>query len=503
MKSSAKIPYGLRDERLVHISQLTLTERGGQCGCVCPECKTPLEARMGSKVRHYFAHAPGTRPCAGGAETGIHLAAKQLIADRKEAPIPLLQASLEGKDADGYKHTESKVIFPGCDRQSVDDTKLEFSLGDIRPDLIVTLGQVEILVEVAVTHYIDAEKLQRLESRGLRCIEIDLGDIPRDLTPADLEEHVFNYHRAYWIVNPKIQAEQEKLRPGLQQQIERANNRIAQAKAAREREEQRQRERYAQREAYFQAQAEKQAEQKRQWEEEQRLAREKARKEADARQREAEEARQREAKAKAEAERKRRHESWAAERQQLDLESMRQLARELSAACQRIERHLATAPASSRLCLPMARRHVQRDIYRMDLEPIPAAIETRTEYDWMFGVPAREWKLAAFLGAVYTRENLQRQSKIAIQDIERCLVEFGYRPAVALHRAEQLLTTARYYQVLEDDPAITALGQLPRPLAAIAEFVAELDNFNMIQLQAAELDELTLTLKPAASWRLR
>ncbi|CEP35306.1 MULTISPECIES: competence protein CoiA family protein [unclassified Halomonas] len=196
MTYSAKIPYGLRQDRLVHISQLTPAERGDRCGCVCPECRTQLIAKMGKIVRHYFAHAPGIRPCAGGAETGIHLAAKQLIADRKEAPIPLLLAQIEGMDTDGYKHTESKVIFPGCDRQSVDDAKLEFSLGDIRPDLIVTLGQVEILVEVAVTHYIDAEKLQRLESRGLRCIEIDLGDIPRDLIPADLEEHVFNYHRA-------------------------------------------------------------------------------------------------------------------------------------------------------------------------------------------------------------------------------------------------------------------------------------------------------------------
>ncbi|AJY53088.1 hypothetical protein KO116_P100342 (plasmid) [Halomonas sp. KO116] len=158
---------------------------------------------MGDIVRHYFAHTRGTRPCAGGTETGIHLAAKQLIADRKEIPIPLLQAVLEGKDSLGYKHTESKVIFPGRDRQAVDDTKLEFSLGDIRPDLIVNLGQIEILVEVAVTHFIDAEKQQRLESRGQRCIEIDLGDIPRNLTPADLEEHVFNYQRAYWIVNPR------------------------------------------------------------------------------------------------------------------------------------------------------------------------------------------------------------------------------------------------------------------------------------------------------------
>jgi hypothetical protein len=497
MKNSAKIPYGIRNNRLVHISQLTRAERGGRCGCVCPECRTPLEARMGDIVRHYFAHARGTRPCAGGTETGIHLAAKQLIADRKEIPIPLLQAVLEAKDSLGYKHTESKVIFPGHDRQSVDDTKLEFSLGDIRPDLIVSLGQIEILVEVAVTHFIDAEKQQRLESRGQRCIEIDLGDIPRNLTPADLEEHVFNYQRAYWIVNPKIEAEQEKLRPRLQQQIEKANKRIAQANIAREQEEQRQREQHARMEAYFKAQEQKHAELKRQREEQQRRAREKATEQAEIRRREAEVARQLEA----EAERQRLQNTWELERQQLDLNEMRQLAMELSASCQRIHAHSGKVAASTRFCLPIARRNLERDIHRMDLEAIPTAIETRTEYDWMFGVPSREWKLVALLGVVYTRESIQTRYWISIQAIERYLREFGYQPVVALQRAEQLLNTARYYHVLAEDPALKALELLPKPLDAIAEFVGELDNFNMIHLLAAKLEELAFIPKPSSSWR--
>ena len=115
----------------------------------------------------------------------------------------------------------------------------------------------------------------------------------------------------------------------------------------------------------------------------------------------------------------------------------------------------------------------------MDLEAIPTAVETRTEYDWMFGVPSREWKLVALLGVVYTRENIHSRYWISIQAIERCLREFGYQPVVALQRADQLLNTARYYQVLSDDPALMTLELLPRPLDAIAEFVGELSNFNM------------------------
>ena len=149
----------------------------------------------------------------------------------------------------------------------------------------------------------------------------------------------------------------------------------------------------------------------------------------------------------------------------------------------------------------MARQNLERDIHKMDLEAIPTAVETRTEYDWMFGVPSREWKLVALLGVVYTRESIQSRYWISIQAIERYLGEFGYQPIVALQRAEQLLNTARYYHILAEDPALMALELLPRPLDAIAEFVGELDNFNMIHLLAAKLDELAFIPKPANSWR--
>ncbi|BBI65759.1 hypothetical protein HSBAA_PA_3620 (plasmid) [Vreelandella sulfidaeris] len=100
-------------------------------------------------------------------------------------------------------------------------------------------------------------------------------------------------------------------------------------------------------------------------------------------------------------------------------------------------------------------------------------------------MPSREWKLVALLGVVYTRESIQSRYWISIQAIERYLGEFGYQPIVALQRAEQLLNTARYYHILAEDPALMALELLPRPLDAIAEFVGELDNFNMIHLLAA------------------
>ncbi len=48
-----ELPFGLRDDILVHISQV---QQGLACGCVCPQCKKPLVARSGSVLVHHFAH---------------------------------------------------------------------------------------------------------------------------------------------------------------------------------------------------------------------------------------------------------------------------------------------------------------------------------------------------------------------------------------------------------------------------------------------------------------
>lgn len=490
MAYDAKIPYGLRDDRLIHVSQLSRGERGNRCACVCPECKSPLTARMGEVNRHHFAHAGGNRPCAKGAETGIHLAAKQMIADNLAIPVPLLQATVEGKNSQGYAVRESMLIFRGRDRQPVDKAKVEHHMGNIRPDLIVTLAGVEILIEVAVTHYIDAEKQQRLEARGLRCIEIDLGDIPRTVTPAELASYVYDQARAYWIVNPKLAAAEDALRPKLLQAIERENARIEKARQERADEDRRQREHYERMEAHYLAMESVAAEKRRKEEEEkrQRLQRE--------RQQAAEDERRREA-----AEKQRQQQAWEHERQLLDLNGMRRQAQGIIEACQRLETHWQQAPMPSQYTLPMAKRHVPRALSRMEITEIPRALATSIPYDWLYGVPPQEWKLVAFLEEVYTHGRLRQEEWIPILGIERCLSDFGYRPVRPLHLATELQNTAQHYRVLGDDSSMLALAQLPKPRDAIAEFLGELASFGMIQLRPGPAGQLTFKPELPFRWR--
>lgn len=52
--------------------------------CECTYCHSPLVVCMGDKRRWQFAFTPGSEQCGYGTETGLHLAANQLIED--EAP---------------------------------------------------------------------------------------------------------------------------------------------------------------------------------------------------------------------------------------------------------------------------------------------------------------------------------------------------------------------------------------------------------------------------------
>lgn len=50
------IPFGMKQpgHLLVDVSEV---DRGKNCNCICPSCKTPLIARQGDIKEWHFAHA--------------------------------------------------------------------------------------------------------------------------------------------------------------------------------------------------------------------------------------------------------------------------------------------------------------------------------------------------------------------------------------------------------------------------------------------------------------
>lgn len=71
------LTYALNQEgQLVHVDDVP---NGKECGCICPACKKPLQAKNAGEVReHHFAHQPGV-DCPTALETALHFLAKDKI----------------------------------------------------------------------------------------------------------------------------------------------------------------------------------------------------------------------------------------------------------------------------------------------------------------------------------------------------------------------------------------------------------------------------------------
>src|SRR3546814_19310042 len=116
-RSGFRVPFGLRDGRAWAPSEVA---RGKACGCVCPGCGAALvaKAQTSRRRRPHFAHLTDTG-CQTGRETGIHLRAKQLIAERRQLRVPAWDGNWiempnppPASDADGHVHVRRSVSYP-------------------------------------------------------------------------------------------------------------------------------------------------------------------------------------------------------------------------------------------------------------------------------------------------------------------------------------------------------------------------------------------------------
>lgn len=145
-------------DRIVHINQV---ERGLACMCLCFECGESVVARKGDKNEHHFSHVSNKESCTISSESILHKFAKQVIIDEYAISLPALPDN-ENQDAQVW-------LF--------DQITAEQSMGRIRPDLVATINNEMIFIEVAVTSFINEDKLALIKQLGIKTVEIDLRDL--------------------------------------------------------------------------------------------------------------------------------------------------------------------------------------------------------------------------------------------------------------------------------------------------------------------------------------
>lgn len=178
-RSRLRVPFGLKDGKMYEPRQVGL---GKACGCVCPSCNSPLIARHALKylakrsITPHFAHQADLN-CAYGRETAIHLAAKQLIENHRKLYLPENTVKINVVDEMGKSHTLKKTLV-SAGMKHFSSVRLEQNISDFRPDLVATtIHGNDLLVEIAVTHFVDEIKQKKIEAHGIAAIEIDASKI--------------------------------------------------------------------------------------------------------------------------------------------------------------------------------------------------------------------------------------------------------------------------------------------------------------------------------------
>ncbi|MBK7955410.1 MAG: hypothetical protein IPK02_16495 [Candidatus Accumulibacter sp.] len=218
------LPFAKRlsDQRLVSPDEVP---RGLACNCVCPGCEHPVLARQGTEREWHFAHSKGD-PCSDGYEVSVHELAKQLIRDRKELLLPVLEAVVSAKDAFGNVLVETEICSESL-AVPLDDCVTGRSRQEVTPDICGTLNGKEILVEITVFHRLMPKKQERLIETGLPSFEIDLSAFKSKQATRELvADAIFSETgNRKWIYHPRIAAVEAELQRKLDQKLAEARER--------------------------------------------------------------------------------------------------------------------------------------------------------------------------------------------------------------------------------------------------------------------------------------
>ena len=224
MSSNNKIPFGLKNDTFVSVHDVV---SGLACGCVCPCCHKKLQANKGKINVNYFSHDPSeeTSSCTKAFETSIHSMAKQILSEEGYTIFPSLVIEMSQTDMNGATHTEKRTI----ETESIsrfNKVELEQRLEDIRPDIIAYINDEPILIEVAVTHFVDEKKKQYIRGLNLPAIEIDLSSVSYTTTKEELKALICSPAKRAWISNPKAVNIKIELKAILDQKIRSINTDI-------------------------------------------------------------------------------------------------------------------------------------------------------------------------------------------------------------------------------------------------------------------------------------
>ena len=228
-----RLPIGLKDDQLVHISEVA---SGLACGCVCPHCHARLKAvnKPGNQQQKHFKHYEA-EDCGKGLESALHKLAKQVIIEQKKFTAPAISQAIPGIRDDAHRqHTCPPVQYPQISHHFTTVIDENTAYDDFKPDITAINEDITLQIEIHVTNKVDADKTQRVRRQGEYMVEVDLCQFAND-DRVDIERVkaavIEQTQHKHWISHPQARACYIERRAALKATVAQANAEIARRKA--------------------------------------------------------------------------------------------------------------------------------------------------------------------------------------------------------------------------------------------------------------------------------
>lgn len=237
-----KVPFGLRGSSLYFVTEVP---NGALCDCVCPNCGTPLIAKNNPNniLQPHFQHSKSVR-CTYSGMTDIHLMAQQILLAEESIQTPEFRHTPSVR-LDNGEWLYGEEIFFKPTQVLADSVELEHWWNGIRPDVRFQVGERDLFIEIAVTHFVEAEKRKVIKSGDKAMLEIDLSDLSsEDLFHKETfaKRVLYPGTKATWINNPKANERIEQQLESLRQ-IQQRKNKEFQTEKQKELQERKERQR--------------------------------------------------------------------------------------------------------------------------------------------------------------------------------------------------------------------------------------------------------------------
>lgn len=208
MSDFNKIPFGLReiDQQFVDVYDVL---NGKQCGCICPSCHTPLEARQGNINVWHFAHASKkvyektSNECEYSFYLSIRLMARQLLGNKIELGLPAYKDSITYYSG-VFRYRQNKEFLVTPEKViTVENVLVEQSFCGVAVDVIGKVGQFDFIIYFSHPGRSVPHELLHPENDHCGVIEIKLDGLSEEFVLAKKNNKTYDSILSNYLTNNK------------------------------------------------------------------------------------------------------------------------------------------------------------------------------------------------------------------------------------------------------------------------------------------------------------